>query len=167
MAARNGLHAWSALRPGEADSSLCNADESMVECEVRLHNPSVIIFRLGTNDVAEGEYFERAMREAVEYSIKQGIIPVLGTKADRFEGDNRNNEAVRRIAAEYGVPIWDFDVVAGTLPNRGMGKDNVHLSGTETNDYTQPETFLTGYPVNDLTALFMLDMIRRTVTEEQ
>jgi hypothetical protein len=161
VAARNGLHAWTAFAEGDADPSLCAPDESMVECEVRLHNPSVLLIRLGTNDVAPGEYYENAMRFAVEFSIERGIIPVLGTKADRFEGDNRNNEVLRRLAAEYGVPVWDFDVVAGTLPNRGLGQDNVHLTATESNDYTRPDTFQAGYPVNDLTALFMLDMIRR------
>lgn len=166
VAARNGLHAWTAFADGEADPTQCAADESMVECEVRLHNPSVLLIRLGTNDVAPGEYYEEAMRFAIEYSIDNGIIPVLGTKADRFEGDNRNNEVLRRLAAEYGVPVWDFDVVAGTLPNRGLGPDNVHLSATETNDYTRPDTFQAGYPVNDLTALFTLDMIRRAISEE-
>ena len=56
----------------------------------RLRNPAQIIpascsIRLGSNDSAGGAYFEDNMR-FVEYAISQGIIPVLATKPDRFEG---------------------------------------------------------------------------------
>jgi len=165
VAVRIGLHAWVAFHPGEADPTLCRADEHMVGCELRLHNPSVLLIRLGTNDTAQGDAFERALRHTVEYSIEQGVIPVLVTKSDRFEGDNRNNETVRRLAAEYAIPLWDFDVAAGTLPDRGLGADGVHLTSFDSDDYSNPATLAFGFPLSDLTGLFTLDAIRRAVAE--
>ncbi len=165
MAVRIGLHAWIAFRPGLADPEQCAPDEHMVACEIRLHNPSVFLIRLGTNDTAPGDAYERAIRHAIEYSIQNGIIPVLVTKSDRFEGDNRHNETMRRLAASYEVPLWDFDVIAGTLPDRGLGGDDVHLTMFGHNDYSDPATLSFGYPLSDLTGLMMLDAIRRTVAE--
>lgn len=167
MALRIGLHAWTAFKPGMADPDKCKPEEHMVECEFRLHNPSVVLIRLGTNDTAEGNAYERAIRYAIEYSIKNGVIPVLVTKSDRFEGDNRNNETMRALARELSVPLWDFDVVAGSLPNRGLRDDNVHLTVYGVNDFTDPATLSYGYPLSDLTGLMMLDAIRQTFLTEE
>lgn len=166
MAVRIGLHAWIAFRPGLADAQQCMPDEHMVECEFRLHNPSVLLIRLGTNDTAAGDAYERALRFAIEYSIDNGVIPVLVTKSDRFEGDDRHNATMRLLATEYAVPLWDFDIVAGTLPNRGLSGDSVHLTMYGVNDYTDPATLSFGYPLSDLTGLMMLDAIRQTVEDE-
>ena len=163
MAVRIGLHAWVGFRPGEADAAKCLPEEHMVACEFRLHNPSVLLIRLGTNDTARGDAFERAMRHAIEYSIENGVIPVLSTKADRYEGDNRHNETMRALAAEYHIPLWDFDLIVGTLPDRGLGGDTVHLTTYAVNDYTDPATLSFGYPLSDLSGLMTLDAIRRAV----
>ena len=165
MAVRIGLLAWISFRPGVADPTMCRPDEHMVACELRLHNPSILIIRLGTNDIAPGDAFERAIRHAIETSMDEGIIPLLVTKSDRFEGDNRHNETLRALAAEYAVPLWDFDLVAGTLPDRGLGGDAVHLTMYAADDYTDPATLRFGYPLSDLTGLFALDAIRRAVEE--
>ena len=165
VALRIGLHAWIAFRPGVADSEKCATNEHMVECEIRLHNPSVLLIRLGTNDTAAGDAYERAIIFAIEYSMDNGVIPVLVTKSDRFEGDDRHNNTMRALALKYKVPLWDYDVVAGTLPDRGLSGDSVHLTMYGVNDYTDPATLSFGYPLSDLTGLMMLDAIRRTVTE--
>ncbi len=166
MAVRNGLHAWAAHRAGNADPLLCEEDESMLSCEIRIHNPSVLLIRVGTNDTAESDAFERALRYTVEYAAAEGIVPVLATKADRFEGpDNRNNRTIRRVAADLNVPLWDFDKLAATLPGRGLGEDDVHLTAAFSNDYTDPDTFERGFPVNDLSGLFVLDRIRQLAEE--
>ena len=121
VAARIGLHAWSLFDPLWANKEWCQPNEDMIACEIRLNNPSILLIRLGSNDSAGGAYFEDNMRLLVEYAISQGIIPVLATKPDRFEGpDNRNNLAIMKLAEEYQVPLWDFDVLAETLPNKGL-----------------------------------------------
>ena len=166
VAVRIGLHAWIGFKPGLADPVLCRPDEHMVECELRLHNPSVLVIRLGTNDIAPGDAFERAMRHAIETSMAEGVIPLLVTKSDRFEGDNRHNETLRALAAEYAVPLWDFDLVAGTLPDRGLGGDAVHLTMFASDDFSDPAALSFGYPLSDLTGLFALDAIRRVTVGE-
>ncbi len=166
LAVRVGLHAWIAFRPGLADPDQCELDEHMVECEFRQHNPSVLLIRLGTNDTAEGDAYEKAIRYSIQYSIDNGIIPVLVTKSDRFEGDDRHNATMRALAAEYSVPLWDFDVVAGTLPDRGLSGDTVHLTMYGVNDFNDPATLSFGYPLSDLTGLMMLDTIRQTIAGE-
>ena len=157
VATRIGLHAWSLFDPLWADKEWCSPNEDMVACEIRLHNPSVLLVRLGSNDAGAEKAFNDNMRALVEYALENGIVPILGTKADRFEGlDDRNNKIIREIAADYDLPLWDFDLIAGTIPQRGLGGDQVHMTMTDNNDYSDPNSFTRGYPVSDLTALMAL-----------
>lgn len=168
VATRVGLSSWGVMDPTWANKEFCNPNEVMLACEIRLFNPSVLLIHLGTNDIGEAETFEANMRTIVEFCIMQGIIPILATKADRFEGDdNHNNQIVIDLAAEYQVPLWDFDAVAATLPGRGLDEDQIHLTKALTNDYTNPDIWNSGYPVSDLTALLMLDAVRQTVEGTQ
>jgi hypothetical protein len=162
-----GISSWHVLDPARNNPDWCAPEEHMLACEIRLHNPGILLIRLGTNDASSADVLERNLRRIVAFSIEQGVIPVLATKADRFEEEyDQNNAAIRRVAAEMHIPLWDFDRVAATLPNHGLLDDQVHLSHSIRNDYTDPETFSKGYPMNDLTALFVLQEILRIVTEE-
>lgn len=158
--ARVGLAAVGVFDPMWANPAYCTAGEHMLACEIRLNNPGVLLIRLGTND-GNAELYERYMRQIVEYTLDAGVIPVLGTKADRFEGDDSINQATRRLAAEYRVPLWDFDLLAETLPNRGLSEDWAHLTMLFGDDFSDPTTFSYGYPVSDLSALVILDAIRQ------
>lgn len=166
VALRPGLHAWGVFDPFWANKEWCQPNENLLACEFRLNNPSVVLILLGTNDVGNPPGFAKNMRQVVEFSIENGVIPVLVTKADRFEGpDNTNNNILRQIAADYQVPLWDFDLVAETIPGRGLGEDQVHLTVFVENDYTMPEAFQTGTGVHNLTGLMALDAVRRAITE--
>ena len=165
VATRVGLHAWSIFDPLWADKEWCLANEDMASCEIRLHNPSVLLIKIGSNDSGAVSVFEENLRLLLAHAIDNGVIPVLATKADRFEGpDDRNNHIIRQLAAEYAVPLWDYDRVAGTLPRRGLSGDDVHMTMADADDYTKPETFERGYPVSDLTALMTLYEIMLEVT---
>lgn len=160
VAIRVGLHAYGILDPAWANKEWCQANESMLACEIRLNNPSLLIIRVGSNDSLKAAEFDQAMREVVQQTIDSGVIPIIVTKADRFEGDdNHNNEILRQITADFHIPLWDFDRIADTLPNRGLSADGIHLTITESNDYTQAKTFTRGYPISDLTGLLMLDAL--------
>lgn len=164
MAVHRGLHTWSVLDPMWADPLNCQPREDMLACEIRLHNPSVIFIRLGSNDVGIPDEVDRDMRLIIEFCIESGVIPILGTKADRYEGaSNVNNNIIRQIAEDYQLPLWDFDLIAETLPGRGMANDGVHLTTFFSHDYTQAEAFRRGYPVHNLTALIALDRVWRAV----
>ncbi len=166
VAAHHGLHAWSVFDPLWADKKWCATGEHMLACELRLNNPALLVIRLGSNDAGAPSGFAYNVRQVVEFCLENGIIPLLATKADRFEGDNTNNELIREIAAEYEVPLWDFDRVAETLPERGLDTDGIHMKTVLNHDYTLPETFTIGHSVQDLTGLMVLDAIRRNVMSE-
>lgn len=163
VAVRVGFHAWTAFDPLWSDKARCLPEEGPVPCEIRLHNPSVVLIRLGANDVGAPRLYEESLRQIVEYAIDNGVVPVLGTKPDRGEGDNSNNDIVRRLAAEYQIPLWDYDVLAGTLPNRGLGDDHVHMTTFYAHDYTRPEALQRGHSVHNLSALILLDTLWKDV----
>jgi hypothetical protein len=164
MAVRVGFHTWTVLDPLWADKTQCLPAETPVACEYRLQSPAIVLIRLGSNDAGVPDLFDRNMRQIVAYTIENGIIPVLGTKADRFEGPaNTNNNILRQIAADYQIPLWDYDLVAETLPGRGLDVDNVHMTTFYAHDYTRPEALQRGHGAHNLTALLVLDIIRQIV----
>lgn len=165
QAAKRGFTAHASLNPNWSDPAFCQPNETPADCEVRLHNPSIIFVVLGTNDIGTGEQFEEDMRVLLDHLVDQGIVPILVTKADRFEGaDNRNNGIIRSLAADMQLPLLDFDLISGTIPGRGMGADNVHLTLYDQYDYTDPRAFQRGYGVFNLTALMMLDAVWQEMT---
>ena len=91
------------------------------------------------------------------------MIPIIGTKADRGEGNDENNNILRQIAADYDLLLWDYDIVAGSLPGRGLDVDNVHMTTFYAHDYTLPEAFQRGHAMHNLTALMVLDTIWKEV----
>ena len=100
------------------------------------------------------------MREIVEIAIAEGVIPILTTKADRYEGgNNRNNEVIQQIAMDYQIPLWNFDVVAETLPGKGLARDRVHLTFLYEFDFNQPDALQRGYGLYNLTALMVLEEV--------
>ena len=166
-AVRRGMHSWTVFDPQWADKSMCGSNESALACEFRLHNPSILLIRLGANDVGVPKAFENNLRDVIEFSIKNGVIPVLGTKADRNDGaSNANNLIIRRLAEEYELPLWDFDQLANTLPRRGLTTDGVHMTINFSHDYTDPNTFRTGHGMHNLSALILLDSLWQILTPD-
>jgi LysM repeat protein len=163
IAVHVGLHSWSMFDPMWAEGD-CLPNEGPVPCEIRLHRPSLLLIRLGSNDAGVPDTFEENMRKVVEYAIEHGVIPVLATKGDRHEGSNVNNEIIKKLAYEYVLPLWDWDRVADTLPNRGIDPDDpdgVHLTFFTEMDYTLPEAYERGHGMHNLTALIALYTVWR------
>lgn len=169
LSVRRGLHSWSWNNATWSDKDQCLPDEGPVACEYRVYKPSVAFIVLGSNDVGVPDYFRQSMDDLVKFTIDQGIIPVIATKADRHEGDdNINNIILRELAAKYNVPLWDFDAVAGTMPNRGIDPaDGTHLTFYYAHDYSVPEAFTKGHAVHDLTAVITLDKLWRALGLKQ
>jgi hypothetical protein len=159
-AVRNGINTWVVFDPLWANKELCRPAEDMLRCEFRLHNPSVLLVMLGTND--PGGNFEENIAAIVDFCLAEGVIPVLVTKANRIEGEsNYYNRTIRRVAAEYQVPLWDFDRVAETLEGRGLDIDNVHMITFSESDYGLSYATYAGYGALNLTGLMMLDALWR------
>lgn len=167
VAVRKGMHTWSLFDPWWSDKSFCNAGEHAVACEIRLHNPAFMIVRLGSNDRGVPGSVESNLRRLIEFCIENGVVPIMGTKADRFEGgDNINNRIITELAAEFNLPLWDFDRLAATIPGRGLLPDGVHMTTWYAHDWTQAQAFTTGHGVHSLTGLIVLDELRRLVTDD-
>ncbi len=104
----------------------CEASESPLDCELRLHKPSFALITVGTHWEARNEMY---MRKIIERLLAQGVVPILSTKADNREGDHRLNLETAMLADEYNLPLWNFWPVTDDLPNRGLytKKGDEHL----------------------------------------
>lgn len=163
-AVKKGMHTWSQFDPAWAVPELCLDGEGPLECEVRVANPGVAIIRLGANDTEFPSMFEKNLRGIVAFCLARGIIPILGTKPDRHEGpSNQINQIIRRTAESMKVPLWDYDLIAATVPGRGLEPDGVHMRAGGTRDFASPAAMRAGDSLEDLTALMMLDAVRREV----
>jgi hypothetical protein len=165
LAAQSGFNVSSVLTPLWADRSQCTANETPLACEYRIHKPILAFITLGANDVYHLESFEPQMRQIIEYSMDHGVIPVLSTKPDNIEKDNRINITIAKLAYEYQVPLWNFWLAVQPLPNHGLQEDGVHLTW-RANQFENPDIFNWGWPVRNLTALHVLDSIFVYLSEQ-
>jgi uncharacterized protein YraI len=169
-AALGGFNTSKVLDPSQADGR-CAAGESPLSCEFRLHQPSVALILLGTGDQHSWQGFEARYRQIVEYSLAEGVVPVLITKADDLESLENTaapgyiNTVIRQLAREYDVPLLDLRQAVELLPNRGCLPDGFHYN-------TPPDGrsavfdaahLQYGYTVRNLTALQALDALRQYV----
>jgi hypothetical protein len=159
LVAKDGLNVKSVLDPIWANPQVCQPGETPLACEYRLHHPSLAFISLGTNGgwLTNAEY-EAGLRAILDYSIERGVLPILSTKADNLEGDDRFNQIVRRLAGEYDVPLWDFASTARALPGGGLA-DTYHLNWGPA--YFDTVRFFTGWQARNLTALQSLDAVWR------
>ena len=164
QAAKPGFTAASLMTPLWADREQCEKDESPLACEFRQHRPSFVLITLGTNDVANPDTFEANLRRLIEYTLEQGVVPVLSTKADNLEGDHRINKTIARLAFEYDLPLWNFWAAVQSLPDYGLQDDGAHLSFGP-NRFDDPLVMKQAWPIRNLTALQVLDALRIAVGE--
>ena len=163
-AALRGATATTVMTPLWADPKACNKDETPLGCEYRVHNPAFAIIALGTNDIHKSEQFEPKMREIVEYTLAQGIVPILVTKADNLEGDESINLTIATLAAHDHLPVWNFWAAVQPLPGHGLQEDGAHLT-FGSNFFNKPETLQRAWAVRNLTALQVLEAMRLAVQE--
>ena len=174
LATKIGLSSGAALAVLWADWKSCNSSETPLDCEYRVQNPSFAIISIGTNDVTDKTaaiYFEDKMRRVLDHTIGKGIIPIIATKADNAEGNHYINETLVKLAVEYQLPLWNYWRAVQPLPNHGLQEDKVeHL--TMPGDlpllcnFEDPENLKNAFTLRNLTALQVLDVVRRGVTEE-
>jgi hypothetical protein len=163
LAARSGFNSSALFVPLWSDRTYCQASEAPLACEYRVLKPSIAFIMLGTNDVWHPDEFEPQMRKIIEYSIANGVIPILSTKADNQEGDDSINATIARLAWEYDVPLWNFWAAAYPLPDHGLQEDQAHLSWGR-NTFDDPEAMTKAWPVRNLTALQILNAVWEKVS---
>lgn len=165
LAAQSGFSPASVMDPVFADPTRCAAGESPLQCEYRLIRPSVAIIALGTHYAPTMFQYEADLRGVIEESMRLGVVPILATKADDVEGGDRINTIIRRLAAEYQMPLWDFWLAAQALPNGGLNEDGVHPSYARP-IFDDPWNMQQGWPWRNLTALLALESVREAAAAQ-
>ncbi len=158
MAVSPGFNASSIFSSLWADPQQCSPGEGPLQCEFRLHNPSIALIMLGTNDYVRPEQFEGAMREIIQYSIDNGVLPILASKLDNLEGDGSINRTIYQLAIEFQLPFWNFWRAAQPLPNHGLQDDGAHLTWAP-NFFDDPQAMQAAWPWRNLTALMALNLV--------
>lgn len=164
LAMRDGYNVAAILTPLRADPEKCESGETPIACEFRVNNPSIALISLETNfNGRPADDYGKYMRQIIEYSLEQGVVPILATKGDNLEGDHSINAEIAEIAVEYDIPLWNFWAALQPLPNHGHStelNDGFHLSFSR-NFFDKPKNMLSGWPWRNLTALQALDTVRR------
>lgn len=119
-----GALLWDQWHRGEYG---CQFGETPVTCELRIHRPSFVIIQIGSHfESRNTEYLRRVINQLLE----NGVIPILATKADNREKDNRINRDMALLSAEFNLPLWNFWASLSDLPNRGLfTRDDRPLQG--------------------------------------
>lgn len=152
LTARDGFGVSSVLSPLMADPNFCNNNETPLECEYRLHKPSLIFISMGTNWAPyAGSSYEEYLRQVVEFAIDHGVLPILMTKADNIELDNSINAAIAWVAYDFDIPLLNFWRIAHDLPHNGLEEDGAHLT-TQAEDSRNFHGLITLYTVWDQTS---------------
>jgi hypothetical protein len=60
------------------------------------------------------------LRRIIDTILAHGAVPILATKADNRELDERVNRDMAILADEYDLPLWNFWAAVQDLPNQGM-----------------------------------------------
>lgn len=175
VAVEGGYNVAAVLSPLWNDAEVCDSRESPLACEYRINNPSYALISMETWWYDRpAETYANYLRQIVEYTMEQGVIPILATKADNIEGEFMEdwaiNKAIVQVAQEYDVPLWNFWAASYPLPDHGLRLaegDPFHLSyeGPMFHFY-DPVNMENGWPMRNLTALQTLDAVWRGVTQE-
>ena len=95
----------------------CTFAETPIECELRTHRPSFVIIQVGTHFESRNTEY---LRKIITQLLDAGVVPILATKADNREKDERINRDMALLASEYDLPLWNFWAAVSDLPNRGL-----------------------------------------------
>lgn len=115
---------WTQWHRGEYG---CTFAETPVQCELRVHRPSFVIMQVGTHFESRNTEY---LRKVILQLLDAGVVPILATKADNREKDERINRDMAMLASEYDLPLWNFWAAVSDLPNRGLyTRDDRPLQG--------------------------------------
>jgi hypothetical protein len=109
-----GALLWTQWHRGEYG---CTFAETPVQCELRIHRPSFVIIQIGTHFESRNTEY---LRKVILQLLDAGVVPILATKADNREKDERINRDMAMLAAEYDLPLWNFWAALSDLPDRGL-----------------------------------------------
>lgn len=166
LAVKGGFNAAAVLSPLRSDPKECNPNESPLDCELRVWNPSIVIVSMETWwSEKPAEEYDKYMRRVLDRIMETGAVPIIATKADNLEGDHSINATIAQIAYEYDIPLWNFWAALQHLSDHGLSGDGFHLTFAR-NFFDDRVRMKSAWPWRNLTALQTLDVVRRGLTEE-
>lgn len=132
-AAQPGFASGAVLDPQWANPAYCRPQETPLACEYREHKPAIalIMLRTWSYETDRNSQFYYDLCAIVEYSLSQGVIPVLSTVPYAYApwpDAGLTNETIRAVAYQYNVPLWDLWETTEGLPNHGIDSSDNHLS---------------------------------------
>lgn len=143
---------WTQWHRGEYG---CTFAETPVQCELRTNRPSFVIIQVGTHFESRNTEY---LRKIINQLLDAGVVPILATKADNREKDERINRDMAMLAVEFDLPLWNFWAAVSDLPNRGLY--------TRSDRPLQGDIYLTDEAalIHRMTGLEALDAVWRAVT---
>jgi PKD repeat protein len=170
--ATGNLVAQDLLNPGiNYDAQCTEPGESLLACELRLTQPSVVIINIGYNDAIVGTdiaTFTSQMEQIIQTALNANVIPVVTTIIPRL-GDpividraEQINEAIINTAGSFSVPVFNQWRVFNELPSSGLNPDNT-ASVEFGNAGVLTSTTTGGANARNFYVLVVLDTIRTTV----
>ncbi|MEO8393419.1 MAG: SGNH/GDSL hydrolase family protein [Chloroflexota bacterium] len=174
LATTTGFTTVSVQDPIWADPAICSANESPLGCEYRVTNPAFALIMFGTNDTTffEPESFNTYLRQIIDQTVKDNIVPILYTFPERPEFPEKSilfNQIIVQIATDYDLPLINLYRALETLPDKGINlQDPIHLSSPiddNAGNFT-PENLERGYTLRNLLTLQSLDVMIKGLTEE-
>lgn len=175
-AVRHGWTSADLLRPLREPRPGCRVGvDRPIGCEIARIRPGIALVMIGTNDTgirAEPDRFEANLRRVLDELVVAGVIPVVSTIPHRFfprgaEGRvGPYNEAIRRVASDLGIPLWDYWRALDRVKNKGMSYDGLHPSAYGNGADLRPEALGYGYNIRNLTALQVLGHLAAVVLDD-
>ncbi|TAK13094.1 MAG: hypothetical protein EPO32_06420 [Anaerolineae bacterium] len=160
-ATQGGQNVAAVFSPLWADPNLCAAGEGPLACELRINRSAFALISLEENWAGDDTGYRENLEKIVQYTLGQAVIPVLATKASNLEGDHSINRAIVETARAYEVPLWNFWASLQSLPEQGLYEDRFHLTQGAPGRFDYRGEIRTGWAMRNLTALQVLDALRR------
>lgn len=167
VAANGGQNVAAVFSPLWADPLACGREEGPLACELRISQAAFALISLEENWKGDAAAYRENLEKIVRYTISQGVIPVLATKASNLEGDHSINRAIVETGRAYEIPLWNFWASLQDLPAQGLYEDRFHLTQGAPGRFDFRGEIRTGWGMRNLTALQMLDALRRLLVGER
>jgi hypothetical protein len=161
---KGGFNVANIFNPWFNNKELCGANESPVDCELRVNQPSVVLVSMEAWWNGDASRYAGYYRKIVETVISFGAVPILATKADNLEGNHDINRAIVAIAHEFDVPVWNFWRAVQDIPDHGLEEDEFHITHG-LNDFSDPLNLKKAWPLRNLTALEAIDAVRNELSQ--
>ncbi len=169
VAAKIGLSSYVVFDPFWADKTLCQANESPLQCEYRLKQPSFAFIMFGANDVLSMTYEEygEQLEQIVQETLALDIVPILSTFSTHPEHPYHEqalafNLKVLEVARHHDLPLINLWSATRALPDYGLERDHIHMkqSGFNYLKYDSGHETWYGTSLRNLLTLTMLDQLR-------